>query len=418
MSVDDLSANDFGVILLNQNFRQSSSRLSDFSEPLQVYSEPLTSPNNVDFADHNSPTSSSSADSTAFSTDSDPEMAAAKIELREFEPTNPALWFLASEKVFDLFDLDDEQKKFACLTRALPLKILESVQDIIEKSNLSAAEPTHVANPYTLAKTQLLRIYGDTEQTRLNKLFVTPPSMSQRSSDILNVIKRNSGQSLADPAVRQLFWSRLPDELRVPLTTVRDMELDKLAEHADIIYDLVVGKTAAPSVAAVRANTHNDLILNALQTITAKMEILSARMDKAESSFRSRSRERKTRERSRSHSRSTSPEHRSSRLRHHSGERFSSRYRSPSPRYRHRSSSRSGPRPHTRPDIIILYDGQCWYHYTYGTEARKCRPTCLNSTKQTDRETRMFRCRRVGGRSLQITAPIRTRYRKPKTFLG
>ena len=303
-------------------------------------------------------------------------MAGAPVKLNDFSPLNPSLWFLTAETIFDAHDVKSEKERFAYLIQMLSMEQAENIQTIIESTRLTD-ENLQEKNPYTAAKEALLKHYGDSEEKKLRKLFDnTPISHNQRPSEILTIIRRHGSTAVTEQAVKELWWSKLTDEVKAYLTGCRNLPLSELAEHADSIQKLVQQR-APQQPAQINAIDHA-LLVSALHSIQA--DIAALKIDQA------RSRESRPRDTSRgrgSRSRRRSPNSRDlSHSRHRSTDSRDSSV-SPPPRrrrsYSRPRSERSRPRAK-----VVLYDGLCWYHFTFGDEAEKCRPTCAKYDKNLD----------------------------------
>jgi len=220
-------------------------------------------------------------------------------------------------------------------------------------------------NPYTAAKQILLNQYNDSEDKRLNKLFDDTPVANQSQSELLDLIRRRAGSSVSDKAIRQLWWSKIKGEIKPYLTACSEMPLKQLAEHADTVKSLLDKASASPTIAAtstqeqVRQNIVSNtdqsaLIVSALQSLQKEIAALRA------TGYRSPSPRRSRRGRSVSSDRSPSPHYRKHQNEH---------------RYRNRSNSRKR---------VEYYDDECWYHYTFGSRATRCKPKCKHYKEKTE----------------------------------
>lgn len=277
-----------------------------------------------------------------------------QMKLNEFYTANPSLWFMTAETVFESNKVTTEKDKFAYLIQMLTQEQAERIQTVIESARSEDPE-TREPTPYTAAKRLLLAYYGETEEKKLQKLFdtslITP---DQLPSEILSVIQRHGATSVTGDAIRELWWNKISPDIKPYLTGCKKLPIAELAEHADSIHNLIRQKQVRqPQINAI----DNTLLVTALHSLQA--DIAALKLDRSRDKSRNRSRDR---------SRERSPERSRRRSRHRSTDSRSDS-RSPSPRQRrsylrHRDGSR--PRP------TILYDGECWYHYTYGSDAREC----------------------------------------------
>jgi hypothetical protein len=289
-----------------------------------------------------------------------------KIKISEFSEGNPSLWFMTAETIFAANEVVTEKDRFAFLLQSLNMEQAEKIKLIIEASQ-AANEAQRENAPYSAAKRVLLIQFGDSEETRLRKLFENTQITADRTpSEILSVMRRHGSASIAESAIKELWFSRLPDDIKPFLAGCKTLTLDQLSEQADTVYRLVHKKTSQPpiQVSAIEANRESALIISALSSI--QQELAALRADR--SRRRDRSSERSSRRRSRRRS---------------SDSRENSQDRSPTPHYRrHRSSSRH---QHSRKQPAQLYDGLCWYHYTFADDAQKCRPHCKYTEKSVNK---------------------------------
>ena len=130
--------------------------------------------------------------------------------------------------------------------------------------------------------------------------------------------------------MRELFLQRLPANIRMVLTpSAGELGLEKLAQLADRI----VEASPRPTITATESDTTTS-------QLTAQINDLAKRLDELTSTLTSINNLTTTR-----------------------------RTRSPSPWRRRR-----------RPSISFDDDNNlCWYHWTFGDEAKKCQPPCKKS---------------------------------------
>ncbi|XP_064470016.1 uncharacterized protein LOC135384759 [Ornithodoros turicata] len=258
-----------------------------------------------------------------------PGLNAVSIKIPPFWPADPILWFANIEAQFILRGVTTQLTKFYHVVGALGPNEAAEVRDII------TVPPAD--HPYDALKTALTRRTTASEQERLRQLLTAEVLGDRRPSQLLRRMQQLLGDrasALDDSILRELFLQRLPNTVRMILTTSTAVSLEALAEMADKIMDI-----APPTISAVSSQPHAVSPLSATPTMS-DFQILRdevARLTDMVSTLRF-------------NRRSTTPRHRSPRR--------SSRRRSPS----NRSPS---PNP-----------GECWYHQTFGASARNCRPPC------------------------------------------
>lgn len=247
----------------------------------------------------------------------------------------------------------------------------EQIQPVIvDSETVENDEPKETA-PYTKAKAILLQYYNDSEETRLRKLFQNTGIEDKKPTEVLAVIRKHGGSAVSEIVIKELWWNKIPDEIKPYLTSCSSLPLDKYAEQADTVHALLKkATTSAPSVCAMQEQVQlpsasisnvpdrDTLIINALASLQKEIAALSLRTSRSQDSTRPD-------ESDHSRTRSTSD-------------------RSPSPYYR----QRRGYRRHRTPSRgrVQLFHGECWYHHTFGDQATKCKPNCKhyknNSTSQ------------------------------------
>lgn len=289
---------------------------------------------------------------------------AKKIRIHEFSTSNPSLWFLTAESLFRVNEIKDESEKFGYLLQSLNMDHLEKIQRVVEDAETLENGVSKELQPYTKSKQLLLKHYNDSEEEKLRKLFETTASpTTQKPTEILAEIRKHGSKSVPETVIRELWWGRLSNEIKAYLTSCQSLSLDKLADQADMVTTLL-HRVAEKSVACITetrssmssSSDRDSLFIKALQDMQREIAELKI--------HRSRSRTPHRRDSFRSPSRSPSPHYR----RNYSASKRQSQ---------HRNFHSSKDRP------IVLYNGECWYHYTFGDRSKKCVQTCkhFNSFK-------------------------------------
>ncbi|XP_064482830.1 uncharacterized protein LOC135395664 [Ornithodoros turicata] len=260
-----------------------------------------------------------------------PGLNAVPIKIPPFWPTDPILWFANIEAQFILRGITAQLTKFYHVVGTLGPNEAAEVRDII------TVPPAD--HPHDALKTALIRRTTASERERLRQLLTAEVLSDRRPSQLLRRMQQLLGDrasALDDSILRELFLQRLPNTVRMILTTSTAVSLEALAEMADKIMDI-----APPAISAVSPQPHavsppsTTPTMSTFQTLRNEIARLT---DMVSSLHFNR--------------RSITPRHRSPRR--------SSRRRSPS----NRSPS---PNP-----------GECWYHLTFGASARNCQPPCTH----------------------------------------
>ncbi|GFR65672.1 transposon Ty3-G Gag-Pol polyprotein [Elysia marginata] len=148
-------------------------------------------------------------------------------KLPEFWTTSPEVWFARVEAQFGTKNITTDQTKYDYVVSALDVKTAEEVQDVL-------VNPPDT-NKYITIKTALLKAFGksqaqrDSELLNLNGLGDRKPTALLRKINALN----DDPQTLK----RALFLSNLPSDIRSILAGQDFIDIGKLAEAADRIWE-------------------------------------------------------------------------------------------------------------------------------------------------------------------------------------
>lgn len=184
-----------------------------------------------------------------------------------------------------------------------------------------------VSNSYELLKASVLKRNVLTDRQRLDELFRNLEVEDQLAVSMLTRMKEVIGHSPFDEGLfRELFLSKLPQSVQTVLVTLQGVPMDDLAISADKILEIT--KRPVTEIYSVTEQTSSkDAAM--IELCTSIQQILRSNMPP------------------------------------------NSSYRRPkSPQRRHsRGRSKSTTRSLKNPDW-------CWYHNTYGQEAKCCRKPC------------------------------------------
>ncbi|XP_064463463.1 uncharacterized protein LOC135374431 [Ornithodoros turicata] len=202
-----------------------------------------------------------------------------------------------------------------------------------EVRDIVTVPPTE--RPYDALKTALTRRTTASEQERLRQLLTAEVLGDRRPSQLLRRMQQLLGDRAAavdESILRELFLQRLPNTVRMILTTSSTVSLDALAEMADKIMDI-----APPDISVVPSSS---------APVTPTLADFQALRDEV--------------------ARLTTMISTSLHLSH--------RPRSPRPRSPRRAGHRRSPlRPHSADST------DCWYHQNFGDNAHHCQPPCSHS---------------------------------------
>ena len=184
------------------------------------------------------------------------------------------------------------------------------------------------------------------EQKRLNKLLISEELSERTPSQLLRRMQQLLGEKQLEPSIlKQLFVQRLPMNVQLIMASTSDtMSINDLAALADKIVEVA----SPPSVASVTpdiptqqaSQPPKSALADDMQRLTTQVAELTTQMQTLSSILHQ------------------GQGNRQSRSRNHSGN--------------CRDSSRS-PRRHSEQRHP---DSECWYHWKFGGETKRCETLC------------------------------------------
>ena len=236
--------------------------------------------------------------------------AATTVKLPVFWPADPELWFAQVEAQFATRQITADKTKFNHLVTSLTPEAAAEVRDLL------LTPPAE--NQYKALKELIIKRTTTSEQARLKQLLTAAELDGRKPSQLLRFMRQLVGKSqglVPDALLKQIWVPRLPTHVQIVLASNDGLELDKMAEMADKLMD-VIGPQTINAVSSV--NEVADL-RKEIQEIKA---LLRGRADdKTPAKPRARS-------------------------------------KTPASRVEAQDSS------------------VCWYHAKFGDKAQKCRPDC------------------------------------------
>lgn len=262
-----------------------------------------------------------------------PEVQRVSVRVPPFWPDEPALWFAQLEHQFVLSKITVDETKFSFLVANLDLPYAREVKDVI--TNPPAT------NKYEKMKSELIKRLSASQEKRVKQLLMHEELGDRRPSQFLRHLEGLAGPSVPKDFLFTLWSSRLPQNVQTIIASQTDLALEKLAELADKVYEIApsVPQVASASTATPTSSTatnYGELI----QEISQLRKQVAALTTKVNQRGRSRSQNNNKNRYDRSRSRS--------------------RPRQPPPNHPH-----------------------CFYHYTYGDKARKCKQPCSFQSENT-----------------------------------
>jgi len=252
------------------------------------------------------------------------------LKLAAFNEQKPDIWFMLFENYIKTHtSIKNSMKKFEYCVSFLSVNAIEKVLHLIKS-------PPAV-EPYDVLKDAIINAFMETKTLRLRQILEGLTIGDRKPSEFLREINRQKGSiEIGDDVLRELFLKRLPSSVQAMLATQTTLSLDKLAELADSIMEVM----PSSSVSAVTTSPLENILLQRLAKMENDMKELKEQLLQ-NNRYRSSSRSRRF-------------------------DRSSSRNR-----YNSRSQSRN------RNSFTT-----CWYHRKFGDKATKCTSPCDKSTSK------------------------------------
>ncbi|KFD44941.1 hypothetical protein M514_14182, partial [Trichuris suis] len=250
--------------------------------------------------------------------------SALAVKLPQFWPQNAKLWFAQAEAQFALSNVTASLTKYYYTIASLTDAIGSDVDDLLDNKG---------DTPYEVLKAKLLERFTTSTEEKFHSLMDASPIDDQRPTQLLRHMRRMA-TGVVDPQssmFRQLFLQRLPPSVQLILKAIPTADVDELARTADKMLPM----SQSVSTLVKTGTFHESAELQALRDEVTEL-----------------------REQVRSLAITPTPPR---------GRRSSST--SPPPlRVINRRRQRS---PQNFPSSPI-----CYYHRTFGRQARRCRPPC------------------------------------------
>lgn len=251
------------------------------------------------------------------------------VRIPPFWPEEPALWFAQVESQFVLSKITSDETKFYYLVSQLDHRYAAEVKDVITKPPLT--------DKYTKLKSELIKRLSASQEKRVKQLLMHEELGDRKPSQFLRHLQSLAGPSVPEEFLSTIWSSRLPTNIQTVIASQVDLNLDKLADLADKVHEIV---PSTPQVAST-SKSHNSSSSHEYDDLVRQVSELTRQVSKLTEQVARGAR-------SNSH-------HRRRRNNH--------------------SRSRSRPRqpPSNHP--------HCYYHFTFGAKAQKCKQPCSFSSE-------------------------------------
>lgn len=265
----------------------------------------------------------------------------------DFWQDRPRLWFHQFNAIVDPLKASDLHKSQLLIARLKPDE-LPDISDILENM------PEN--NKYETLRNRLISVYEESETKQMNQLLNEIELGDQKPSQLLRRMRDLGKNKVPDDTLKLLWTGRLPHSIRAVLTAcdTGEVKLDGLAKIADKILE----NTRPSEIAPVSKTTPSadptlpETIVNELKQMKLEISELRTKLNDPNNhqNRESRSRDRYSRGTSRTRSKSRETIHKNR-------ENYLSQKAKPGDA-----------------------NYKCFYHFTYGTNARKCGDT-INCNK-------------------------------------
>lgn len=255
---------------------------------------------------------------------SDAQICKVSAKIPPFWPHRPAYWFATVEAQFELGGIVADNTKFNYLIGHLDEKYAEIIEDVV-------INPPPIGQRYEKIKEILIKRVSVSEESRVRQLLNNEELGDQKPSHFLRRLRSLAGSGKSDDSIlRQLWLSRLPQQVQAILASQPDLTLDKMADLADNITEVFTPQVMVCAATPRPSTSFLDMVERRFDELAK--EIASLKISQADS-----------------------------RRHEHSN-------------FRGRSNSR--PRSSSRGRSQNENSNICWYHKKFKTKATKCTKPC------------------------------------------
>lgn len=244
-----------------------------------------------------------------------------RLPIPSLQQDNIELWFIQLDHWFTINRITSDPTKFSTTIASLPSSLVSQVFDVVSNPPATCKFET--------IKAALIKHFADSEQKRIQSYVSGLQLGDRKPSHLLNDMRRVAIDTTDEKLLKGLWMQRLPVNVQTCLSTVNE-PLNKLAELADSVMETIRASSSSVSaISAPKVDNTNDQI----EQLRNEVRELTKRISSAFSENRSRSRSR---------TRSSTPSN----------------------------------------NQTVNESTECWYHQTYGSNARKCKEPCSKSSTQ------------------------------------
>lgn len=246
------------------------------------------------------------------------------VRVPPFWPDEPELWFSQLEGQFILSGITQDTTKFYYALSQLDPCYATHVKDVIRSPP--------ALGKFEKLKDELIKRLSASKEKKLKQLFMHEEMGDRKPSQFLRHLRNLAGPSVADDILQTLWTGRLPHALQTVVASQAKLPLDDIAELADRVHEIAAPSPLHVASASASSSSTYDKLNDQICALTKQVAKLTSEVYR------------------RSRPQAVSQQ---------DGRRARSRQRS-------QSRNRQPPPGHSH----------CWYHFNFGTKARKCNPPC------------------------------------------
>ena len=162
------------------------------------------------------------------------------VKLPEFWDASPAAWFAHTESQFDLYGVNDDNRRYHHVVAALPASVATRIVGLL-------SQPP-AGDKYAALKFQLLYNFSLSDAERADELFALNGLGARRPSQLMEHMLALLGDHAPGFLFIQLFLRQLPVAVRTALAGVPTGDLRAFAREADKFYIAQRSSGSGPSV--------------------------------------------------------------------------------------------------------------------------------------------------------------------------
>lgn len=169
------------------------------------------------------------------------EACAVSVKMPPFWTDKPAVWFAQVEAQFAIAGITSDTTMFNYVISQLDQRLAGEIDDIITKPPKSGK--------YLKLKEELIQRLSMSQEQRVRQLISEEELGDRRPSQFLRHLRSLAGTALSDESIlRSLWMRRLPQQVQAILASQAELGLDKTADLADKIIELVGPRSQVFSV--------------------------------------------------------------------------------------------------------------------------------------------------------------------------